>query len=48
MGAKPYDVPVTDIFYLDENMEDFVETKMTIQQGAIEQALANFWEAIND
>lgn len=48
MGVSPYDVPVTDVMEFNRNLEDYVETKMTIQQSAIEQALANFWEAINE
>jgi hypothetical protein len=47
MGSKPYSVPITDIIMFNENFEEYVDIKMTIQQSAIEAALANFWEAIN-
>lgn len=48
MKCNPWEMPVRDLMLFNEKYEDFVETEMLVYQGAVEQALANFWEAVND
>jgi len=48
MKTNPWNAPIRDVLYFHNEYEDMVEIQMIVYQSAVEQALANFWEAIND
>lgn len=48
MKCSPWDVPIRDLMLFNQEYEEFIESEMLVYQGAVERALANFWEEIND
>jgi hypothetical protein len=47
MGHSPNDLPLGTFLMWNKELEDYLDSQIEMRRVAVEEAISNFWEAIN-